>query len=199
MKERPILFNGEMVRAILEGRKTQTRRVIRAPLSTTPQWPPKRFDAYQIDVSDQNDCVKPDYRWGFWDGETNHVCRMGKPGDELWVRETSALCVTTLGGGSVHERRVYRADHPNGVKHNWGASVKWKPSIHMPRVGSRIQLVVKNVRVERLNSISKEDAQAEGIVFVDHGLNEYGQQNNGWNVKSRAERGPDCCMYSAQY
>lgn len=119
MKERPILFSAEMVRAILDGRKTQTRRVIKPqPINALDRPPP---------------CD----------------CPYGKIGDRLWVRETQA---------KFHPA-VYMAD----VAEDFYPSYLWTPSIHMPRVASRITLEITAARVERLQDISEADAMAEGV------------------------------------
>ena len=152
MKERPILFSAPMVRAILDGRKTQTRRIAK--------------------VTDK-DC-KPGMITplaGFVPRTiANHIsyCPYGKPGDRLWVRET-------FSHDFEHNRYFYKADCDNdgtvphlingsGIGGGIGNAQidKWKPSIHMPRRASRILLEATNVRVERLNAISEKDAIAEG-------------------------------------
>lgn len=134
MSEHPILFSGEMVRAILEGRKTQTRRVITVPVSDAHAGRP-----HSPMVKHNGDWYKP-HEWSPY----------GVPGDRLWVRETWAKPY-------VNCDAVFRADYK-------GAGIlKWKPSIHMPRWASRITLDVVNVRVERVQDISEEDARAEGI------------------------------------
>lgn len=147
-KERPILFSAPMVRALLDGSKTQTRRVVKMPSS----W----------------DCiVYADWGNGFWpyrsdDGESpnydnNEIpldCPHGQPGDRLWVRETWAPhpdFPRSVG------RTVYRADPE--CKHD---VARWYPSIHMRRESSRILLEIVSVRVERLNNCSAADATAEG-------------------------------------
>ena len=163
MKERPILFSGAMVRAILEGKKTQTRRVVKWPEGFEPETATvERFQRY------------PDgsYRaivWGspYDDGAFSVKCKYGGPGDRLWVRETWGVhrCIEQayqrdrcqVGVGLLH----YKADegcHP--VK-------RWRPCIHMPRWASRIALEVTGVRVERVQEISVEDALAEGMLASD--------------------------------
>lgn len=143
MKERGMIFNSEMVRAILEGKKTQTRRII-------------------TNVGHDN-CLPLQKRTKTKDGIYTHVmdapiydlCPFGKMGDRIWVRET--FCAVP-----DHEEPagcsalLYAADGN-------GPYGKWTPSIHMPRWASRITLEITGVRVERLNSISQEDAQAEGM------------------------------------
>ena len=127
MKERPVLFSATMVRAILDGRKTQTRRIVKQ----------KHLPFLEN--------ITGNFLDGKWD---QRPFPYGKPGDRLWVRET--FC--------YHDdlaMYLYKADDVT--------CCKWKPSIHMPRIASRILLEVVNVRVERLNDISEEDAIAEGI------------------------------------
>lgn len=140
VKERPILFSGPMVKAILEGRKTQTRREIK---NADKWWPhgPEHF----TNPGDALDAV------------VRHNCPYGKTGDRLWVRETFAE-LPDMDGDSVGHV-LYRADG--------GYGGKWTPSIFMPRDYSRILLEITDVRVERLNEISEEDAIAEGIE-IDH-------------------------------
>jgi len=146
MKERPIIFDGESVRAILDGRKAQTRHVIRKP---------KRFE---------NNDVYPMYGAGcFWwasDGFSTGVtlyCPYGQPGDKLWVRETFAL----MEDGTFYaaDTRLESKQWPNGL---WNVD-KWRSPIHMPRWVSRITLEITGVRVERVQNISNNDILAEGI------------------------------------
>lgn len=170
MKERPILFNDQMVRAILEGRKTVTRRAVKGfqiPTEdkTTPheglRWSAlgQRHLRYGFNVfgSTEEECAHELARCG--------VCPFGKPGDRLWVRETWGLQVRSYGGGAG-EFIVYRATNPDAIycRSSEGREypVKWKPSIHMHRHSSRILLEITAVRVERLQDISEEQARAEG-------------------------------------
>ena len=156
MTERPILFSGPMVRAILEGRKTQTRRVVK------PQPELQLKSARWMRCADEQHALFTQH-----DGElcgqmaSTRKCPYGKPGDRLWVRETWAHRRWMLGDASPSPTTVYRAD---------GEDLKgcdrWRPSIHMPRWASRITLEVVGVRVERLQDISEEDAKAEGIEWV---------------------------------
>ena len=134
MKERPILFSGPMVRAILADRKTQTRRIVKPQSAVLTDQMARRLGVRPPAV--ENAAVIP--------------CPYGQAGDRLWVRETWALHPET---GSL----LYKADDaaPNNIK--------WKPSIHLPRKHSRILLEVVDTGVERLKSISREDAQAEGM------------------------------------
>lgn len=146
-KERPILFSGPMVRAILEGKKTQTRRAVK-PQPTVVN--------------------KTHLGWRREHGLRLN-CPYGESGDRLWVRETWALPPSydpALHGdlrtkprcGPVCYREQYSTGRP------WPGS-KWRPSIHMPRWACRLVLEVTSVRVERLQDISEEDAKAEGATF----------------------------------
>jgi hypothetical protein len=141
MKERPILFSGEMVRAILDGGKTQTRRIVK-------QQPTPDELAEGVRFTESG--------WLLYGREfRGHTirCPFGQPGDRLWVRETWA---PIPGGPATPENGViYRADEH---AEKW----LWRPSIHMPRWASRITLEIVTVRVERLWSISRGDAIAEG-------------------------------------
>ena len=160
MKERPILFSAPMVRAILDGRKTMTRRVIKKqPLDILPMNVPNQWCALD--------------EWGE-DGNKGSIraCRFGVPGDQLWVRETFGIF-----DRAGNERAIaYKADGDDGPA-TWvevpkdkyfkddyfPADERWRPSIHMPRWASRITLEITEVRVERLQEISVEDCQREGI------------------------------------
>lgn len=177
MKERPILFSGPMVRAILEGRKTVTRRVVK------PAFPASVVEVQPFagDLSAWMPVMPgpPDQPWE----EQIRTCPYGKPCDRLWVRESHAQVfevdipegrpVGPIGtSGSPGRpgwkcRYVYRADGemPNVQWHHIGDSqpVRWTPSIHMPRDASRILLEITNVRVERLQDITEEQAVAEGV------------------------------------
>lgn len=138
-KERPILFKGEMVRAVLDGRKTQTRRIVK----------PMRHpfgDVYTPNhVADE-----------FMSKTGAFACPYGRPGDRLWVRET------WIDLSPYEETDVKRAAYKASFG-NVPSDARWKPSIHMPRWASRITLEITEVRVQRLREISEEDAIAEGI------------------------------------
>lgn len=156
MKERPILFSTPMIRAILDGKKTQTRRIVKHV-----------EDARFIRAQD-----------GFPDGSTRPVfevgddvcsvrCPYGEPGDRLWVKENYRLRADQDGKPPRDDwwksGAWYAADGatPTGCG---GGPGKLRPSIHMPRWASRITLEVTSVRVERLQDISEDDARAEGVV-----------------------------------
>ncbi|HBM3258674.1 TPA: hypothetical protein LVN16_000998 [Klebsiella oxytoca] len=147
MKERGMIFNAEMVRAILDGRKTQTRRTVK------PQ-------------PDEDGLAKVTN--GPWvdTSERNYRCPFGDVGDRIWVRETWAEA-----GASAPDLKLYRANYPEHVPSHYenvppANEIRWTPSIHMPRWASRILLEITDMRVERLNSISEEDAIAEGMQGV---------------------------------
>lgn len=147
MKERPILFRSDMVRAILDGRKTQTRRVIK------PQ-------------PNVDDVLRKRIEVGL-----QLKCPFGMLGDKLWVREThavvpaSAYAMSTDDGNTQIPHRVSPDGYYRAVyKENWSRvrPGRWKPSIHMPRWASRITLEITDIRVERVQDISEVDAKAEG-------------------------------------
>ncbi len=179
MRERGMIFNSEMVRAILDGRKTQTRRV----------WSPRQLkmidaaasigECYPLESGYQHENSQSYYR---------EFCPFGQLGDRLWGRETWAIVscafdddgmridyVPDRPAKAVHEKpfgngyysghTIYAADGD----FTWGdddgfvdGRSCWKPSIHMPRWASRITLEITGVRVERLNSMTESDALAEG-------------------------------------
>ncbi len=157
MKEYPIIFNTDMVKAILEGRKTQTRRVIK------PQ-PENELTMYSLNgaINWRDENLNLDEEpYGNYSG-----CPYGQVGDRLWVRETWAMGFTSQRPDSV----IYKADDtplPTSLergtytaKAGWG---KWAPSIFMERGDSRITLEITEVRVERVQEISLKDAIEEGV------------------------------------
>ncbi len=153
MREKPILFNTEMVKAILDGRKTQTRRVVK---------PQPEYDIVQT-----NDSPPRFFDGDFMDHVINNYvkCPYGQPGDELWVRETFTFDIGEMppidqnGNPDLKEVIIYKAtDHDPACYDG-----KWIPSIFMPREKSRIQLKVKDIRVERVQDISEDDIKAEGL------------------------------------
>lgn len=167
MKERPILFSAPMVRAILAGTKTQTRRVL-APRG----WGVERMKSWRLaevvsgDETRKLTCAQPaEHAYAGFLLQPDSAspcyfkCPYGQPGDRLWVRETFR---GPLDDGSYG----YRATHTGPF--TW-ESYTWKPSIHMPRAASRIALEIADVRVERLQDISEADALAEGIVQLHDG------------------------------
>ncbi|EMJ7589401.1 TPA: hypothetical protein ACIIU3_003354 [Serratia marcescens] len=171
MKERPVIFNGEMVRAILDGRKTQTRRVMKPqpePCYRGGHWWPSNAFKTMLHIEEQMQNGQ-----GGWKGLAGYACPFGRVGDRLWVRETF-MDLTGTGIEATtgkFEGLAYRADTPAGsygdeVRKDYG--LKWTPSLHMPRKACRILLEITAVRVERLNDISEEDARAEGVAPSQH-------------------------------
>ena len=164
-KERPILFSGEMVRAILDGKKTQTRRVIKPqPTITTKSnylcnfemEKGKRYAAgLGVEIQNLADCFKGIGRF----------CPYGKVGDRLWVRETHLIKeydfdyhVTYFADG---ETKIFKSN-VSGMFTN----KKTRPSIHMPRHFSRIDLEVTDIRIERLREINTLDIKNEGVEIL---------------------------------
>lgn len=171
MAERPIIFSGESVRAILAGRKTQTRRVVRWPIVSNGIV----FDRGLGDIVCRNDYLPPsemlmDFRRGKeayyiarcegWE----QVCPYGVPGDRLWVRETwqheNGSCDNPRCGQPTHIYHRATETYPE--------SMRWRSPIHMPRWASRLTLRVTDVRVERLKDICASDIRAEGLVDQRH-------------------------------
>ncbi|HGI5916546.1 TPA: hypothetical protein ACJTDP_000203 [Yersinia enterocolitica] len=147
MNEKPILFNAEMVNAILSGRKTQTRRIISEKTLHLFDVAASSGECHPIELCDQR---SQSYYLEF--------CPLGKTGDQLWVRETFATGLCT------ESTLAYRATHKTeDLEEGWGETIKWTPSIHMPRWASRMNLLITGVRAERLNDISEQDARAEGV------------------------------------
>jgi hypothetical protein len=192
MKERPILLSAPMVRAILEGRKTQTRRVVKG-VKHFPDWGSAvgmvggawlygspaglglsdRGDNWSVRLDEDHlrrMCTREAYGWGAGSG-----CPYGQPGDRLWVRESwmpdppndGSWAYTTWAGQRIGQiagvpDRYRRPEFCNYAADWPYGPVIWTPSIHMPRWASRITLEVTGVRVERLQDISEADAWAEG-------------------------------------
>jgi len=154
IKERPILFTGPMVRAILDGRKTQTRRIVKLTEGLPDaEWVVARAGYWSLKREMSKD--HPDYgkRLSCNTICVEHVkCPYGEPGEQLWVRESFCADFKPM---------IYQATANYSTY--GGERVKYKPSIHMPRHLSRIDLEITGVRVERLNEISQEDAVAEGV------------------------------------
>lgn len=168
-KERPILFNGDMVRALLDGRKTQTRRVVKDQL---PQHKLAKDSASPSGYSLINDCYD-DYLL---------KCPYGKAGDVLYVRETFAnIAGFGFDKDLFPNGYAYRADCRDidsiNIAKEYG--VKWKPSIHMPKLASRIKLKITDIRVERLNDISEDDAKSEGLIPVEYKGKSWAFDNSG--------------------
>jgi hypothetical protein len=169
IKERPILFSAPMVRAILEGRKTVTRRALNERVL--------KSIGYGVQLGECHELPSEGPLHPNSIGYYNDFCPYGQPGERLWVRET---WMDLRGTGVEHrldpdgplQRYAYRADSPPGshsdeARKDFG--LKWKPSIHMPRAACRILLEITDVRIERLQDISEEQALAEGVrPYPDH-------------------------------
>jgi len=173
MKERPILFSGPMVRTILEGRKTQTRRVVK---------PQPVVEFYKSNGEKQERVTEEIYRnVPGWGNDRFHIfrktpeargaspklwaelnCPYGKIGDRLWVRET----FREPGSAQLMDNRLCRELAEGEIIYGSDDVTDpgpWRPSIHMPRWASRITLEIVSVRVERLQDISEEGSKAEGV------------------------------------
>jgi len=187
--ERPILFSGEMVRALLRDRnpKTQTRRLVKPQPIVVPGWARlgTRRTARAVDGvrfaagTPRETTYAADFLATYADDITRKFCPCGVPGDRLWVRETWADADSMYQGhtNDVPSVVAYRADKnaiqfdakkpspvPSWDLKRWDFdALTWRPSIHMPRWASRITLEVTSVRVERLQDITEEDARAEGV------------------------------------
>ena len=178
MKERPIIFSGPMVRALLDGNKTQTRRVV------------KMKPHHQIEERD-NGTPWPWMYDGERDADSWMACPYGQPGDRLWVRETYYLT-----DNGDEEYAVYAADSDAVREHlasldqlppSFPADVKYRhrklrPSIHMPRWACRITLEITSVRVERLQDISFADAAAEGLQYTSERLDRWSADGSSWHA-----------------
>ena len=178
INEKPILFRGDMVRAILEGRKTQTRRVIDLDI------------ACAMDVGRGPEDTEACYPW-YETRDGDHVpvttlCPFGRIGERLWVRETWQLLSFHIDRetNAVDDFKEWQGEIPKKKPEDWtiiyraynewpeekeDRGFNWRPSIHMPRWASRINLEITNIRVERLKDISEKDAVAEGIPRLQGG------------------------------
>lgn len=167
MKERPILFSGPMVRAILEGRKTQTRRVIHTGWFDQSHWDIKPLDACTVLRSSETGIVFNTPGGSLAKSMQDRVirCPYGGPGDRLWVRETFSVRLDCEPGTpkAIHYL-AYKADDVD-LGMAWHSMSNWKPSIHMPRWASRLTLEIVGVRAERVREISHKDALAEGVAY----------------------------------
>lgn len=165
MAEHPILFSAAMVKAILEGRKTQTRRLVNPPAWALPnphrdQWGNWFWLHDDTRPNEEHLYAKTWPRSNVPIGSNpGPGCPYGQPGDELWVRETWARDweVGENSRGEIPAAMFYRAtdELPSGLR--------WNSPIFMPRWASRLQLVIRDVRVQRLQEIEEADARAEGV------------------------------------
>lgn len=165
-KHHPILFSTHMVQAILEGRKTQTRRVVK------PQPLDQSFVSGYVTNSAGEFGIALSY------GKSADIefikFPYGKPGDILWVRE-----MFFNNGDEI----IYRADGTCCEQFEQCECIeigkpKWKPSIHMPKAACRIFLEIIDVRIDRIQGITNEDAKAEGVIRGENSF--IGRESNGW-------------------
>lgn len=160
INEKPILFSTEMIQAILWGEKTQTRRILKDGLPIGTIWH-KVYDGELIyRIVDSKTVL------------THCKCPYGKVGDQLWVRE----CF----GKDFFGKIYYKADD---LYVPVGSKAKWRPSIHMPRNLSRIQLEITNIKVEQVQDITEEDCIAESIQWLNNG----NQNCYQWTVTGKGE------------
>jgi hypothetical protein len=150
MKEHPILFSTPMVQAILEGRKTQTRRIVKMKKEIS-----EPVFGYTFFTPENHISVRGIHKNGEY-GESFIKCPYGKKGDVLWVRETWAPALGDIAFKADYSADVLREPRNKGI---------WKPSIHMPKAAARIWLEITEVKLERVQDISEEDAKAEGVEF----------------------------------
>ena len=181
MKEHPILFSAAMVRAILEGRKTQTRRIV------NPQPKNRRGGRWMYCYESMNKKLEGSFYYSWPDkkngncfsergpeSQITYRCPYGQVGDRLWVREAWAVHPET---GSL----LYWAD---GTAPE---NIRWKPSIHLPRKHSRILLEITSIKVERVQAISQEDALAEGTDSNPAAADPIGSFAKYWNYINGVE------------
>ncbi|HDY7233165.1 TPA: hypothetical protein RRE64_004522 [Klebsiella pneumoniae] len=214
MTELGMIFNAEMVRALLDGRKTQTRRIM----------VPQPADDIERGIFPNPEVIGWKSSRRHKHGSTTaHFCHYGKPGDRIWVRETwgvvshafsddglmidwvpdrpaTAIHEMPFGNGYYSGYAIYAADGD----FTWGdddgyedGRSCWKPSIHMPRAASRILLEITDVRVERLNAISEEDATAEGVAQFRGGIWKHYQP--GWTQHQLSARGSFVTLWKSIY
>lgn len=223
MKERGMIFNAEMVRSILDGRKTQTRRIV--------SWRGLN-EGLNLNFSGLKACEYPKGWIIESDSRSSSEwrcqptpCPFGKVGDRIWVRETWALlgnedgcCVdwhdNLCKGNEKSAAKIYRAsceqrpgdyglwsipDDAEWKPHtdNQKFEGAWRPSIHMPRWASRILLEITDVRVERLNNICEGDAQAEGVAQLRGGFWKHYQP--GWTQHQLSARGSFVTLWKSIY
>lgn len=203
MKERPVIFNAEMVRAVLDGRKTQTRRPFpiqphgeygehyNGKMEGPEMYEPQMFDKYGDAYPG-----KPIFGCYTEDGEQGFKCPHGQPGDRLWVRETCKAEELESGLDGVRyaaDDAFVSIEDTKEAAENWLVLSTYRknkyqhgqsntvPSIHMPRWASRILLEITNIRVERVQDISEADAAAEGC----NNSQSEAAKNVGWYEKPR--------------
>ena len=194
MKERGMIFNAEMVRALLSGRKTQTRRIIKPQPEATlsgslsGKWLSRPLNGLLLPKIE----------------DIAIHCPFGSVGDRIWVREafrvhSRATDVATLVYKASERNSWTEQTHrvPVSVCNKPATPEKWTPSLHMPRWASRILLEITDVRVERLNAINEHDAQAEGVAKLRGGFWKHYQP--GWTQHQLSARGSFVTLWKSIY
>lgn len=203
MKERGMIFNGEMVRAILDGRKTQTRRIMKIQ-------PEHSGLGLRRVIDSKNGSDDGKYFWSLSDAcglkirSKSFTCPFGSVGDRIWVREafrvhSRATDVATLVYKASERNSWTEQTHrvPVSVCNKPATTEKWTPSLHMPRWASRILLEITDVRVERLREISQADAEAEGVGKLKKGF--WKNYQPGWTEFQLTARGSFATLWKSIY
>lgn len=189
MTDHPIIYSPPMVHALWDGRKTMTRRLAwRTVLADSGVYAgiarERRPTPWQkVREGDRLWVREAHWRWGKWQHE----------GDR-WRFDPAGRDLDSFGFAD-------KAPGEHFLKRRHDVLAWWRrPAIFHPRDASRLTLLVDATKIERLHAISNRDAIAEGMVFVDHGLDRFKQQNNGWHWSpGEAARGPDFCVYTPQF
>lgn len=185
MKMKPILFSTPMVQAILEGRKTQTRRVLKASRGKQAEWLTHQLLNKAI-ISGLGLSHEAD-GYGDFGVQLGHpqggplgfvICPYGQQGDILWVRETFQY----YGDEEGNIGYLYKAKEGDQEKLDQFHDNVWRPSIHMPKEAARIFLRITDIRVERLQDITEDDAMAEGAEPMHHRCGGFGYYEAGGEI-----------------
>ncbi|HBT4761246.1 TPA: hypothetical protein MB328_002842 [Klebsiella pneumoniae] len=199
MTERGMIFNGEMVRALLDGRKTQTRRIVKGTDSAVKfckEWNINGEEVFVVLGEKDHTGMNPVL------GAIS--CPFGAVGNRIWVREafrvhSRATDVATLVYKASERNSWTEQTHrvPVAVCNKPATPEKWTPSLHMPRWASRILLEITDVRVERLNAINEHDALAEGVAKLRGGFWKHYQP--GWTQHQLSARGSFVTLWKSIY
>ncbi|HCI5777223.1 TPA: hypothetical protein NPN96_001465 [Klebsiella quasipneumoniae subsp. quasipneumoniae] len=197
--ERGMIFNGEMVRALLDGRKTQTRRIVKGTDSAVKfckEWNINGEEVFVVLGEKDHTGMNPVL------GAIS--CPFGAVGNRIWVREafrvhSRATDVATLVYKASERNSWTEQTHrvPVAVCNKPATPEKWTPSLHMPRWASRILLEITDVRVERLNAINEHDAQAEGVAKLRGGFWKHYQP--GWTQHQLSASGSFVTLWKSIY
>lgn len=200
MVDKPIIFSAPMIRALLDGTKTQTRRILgpgttlfngrpwsRHQNAQTWGWDEAWVDPGPSPAGNPGPYLKLPWCAGdadVYEGTAHRIYPQIQPGDRLWVREAWARVPATAYRQSVGVEQVVDPSDPDMAcvyRAGWDrcAPSRWRPSIHMPRWASRLTLLVKDVRVQRIQDITEADAEAEGLSLLD------------WERDDESGEGPD--------